>query len=144
MEDKIMTPVKHTQTWLPEMFNDLFNNNWMLNSHTTAPAVNVLENENSYMVEVAAPGMEKKDFKISLEDEQLVISMEKKENEKKDSSHDLRREFNYASFKQAYVLPEDVVVDKVSAKMENGVLTIVLPKKEEAVERQKNRDISIE
>lgn len=139
-----MTPVRNSQFWLPEVFNDMFDNNWMTSTRTTAPAVNVIENEKDYVVEVAAPGMEKKDFTISLEDEQLVIAMEKKEDRKQDSAHYLRREFNYASFKQAYVLPDDVMVENVSAKMENGILTITLPKKQEIIERQKNRSISIE
>ena len=139
-----MTPVRNSQFWLPEVFNDMFDNNWMTSTRTTAPAVNVIENEKNYVVEVAAPGMEKQDFTISLEDEQLVIAMEKKEDSKQDSAHYLRREFNYASFKQAYVLPDDVMVENVSAKMENGILTITLPKKQEIIERQKNRSISIE
>ena len=138
-----MKPIVRTQSWLPEVFNDMFDNNWLVNTHITAPAVNVIENENEYLIEVAAPGMQKSDFHISTQDDQLVISLEKKEDDQKKVSHYLRREFNYSSYKQAFVLPDDVKIEQIGAKMEHGVLTITLPKKEEVVERQKNRDIEI-
>ncbi len=138
-----MTPILRTQSWLPEMFNDMFDNNWLTNARITAPAVNVIENEKNYEIEVAAPGMQKEDFHITTQDDQLVISLEKKTEDHKKASHYLRREFNYSSYKQAFVLPEDVKCDEIAAKMDNGILTITLPKKEEVVERQKNRDIVI-
>ena len=138
-----MRPIVRTQSWLPEMFNELLDNKWLVNSSTTAPAVNVIENEKNYMIEVAAPGMQKKDFHISTQDEQLVIAMEKTVEANKETFHYLRREFNYSSYKQAFVLPDDVMVEKITAKMEDGILTITLPKKEEVVERQKNRSIVI-
>jgi len=138
-----MRPIVRTQSWLPEMFNELLDNKWLVNSSTTAPAVNVIENEKNYMIEVAAPGMQKKDFHISTQDEQLVIAMEKNVEANKETFHYLRREFNYSSYKQAFVLPDDVMVEKITAKMEDGILTITLPKKEEVVERQKNRSIVI-
>ena len=126
-----MKPIVRTQSWLPEVFNDVFDNNWLVNTHITAPAVNVIENEKEYLIEVAAPGMQKSDFHISTQDDQKKVS------------HYLRREFNYSSYKQAFVLPDDVKIEQIGAKMEHGVLTITLPKKEEVVERQKNRDIEI-
>ena len=138
-----MRPIVRTQSWLPEMFNELLDNKWLVNSSTTAPAVNVIENEKNYMIEVAAPGMQKKDFHISTQDEQLVIAMEKNVEANKETFHYLRREFNYSSYKQAFVLPDDVMVEKITAKMEDGILTMTLPKKEEVVERQKNRSIVI-
>ncbi len=138
-----MRPIVRTQSWLPEMFNELLDNKWLVNSSTTAPAVNVIENEKNYMIEVAAPGMQKKDFHISTQDEQLVIAMEKNVEANKETFHYLRREFNYSSYKQAFVLPDDVMVEKITARMEDGILTITLPKKEEVVERQKNRSIVI-
>ena len=80
------------------MFNDFFDNDWMVRANATAPAINVLENEKSYDIELAAPGMTKDDFKVSLDDNgDLVVNMEKKEenNEEKKHGHYLRREFSY-------------------------------------------------
>ena len=138
-----MRSIVRTQSWLPEMFNEFLDNNWLANASTTAPAVNVIEDTKNYLIEVAAPGMQKKDFHISTQDDQLVIAMEKNVEANKGASHYLRREFNYSSYKQAFLLPDDVMVENISAKMEDGILTITLPKKEEVVERQKNRSIAI-
>lgn len=132
-----MTPVRRTSdNWLPEFFNDFFDTQWMPKAKGTAPAINVLENNTEYSVEVAAPGMRKEDFNIQInEDNDLVISMEKKvsneEHTNKDKDNDtryLRREFSYSRFQQALILPDDVDKTKISAKMENGILTISLPK----------------
>ena len=138
-----MRSIVRTQSWLPEMFNEFLDNNWLANASTTAPAVNVIEDTKNYLIEVAAPGMQKKDFHISTQDDQLVIAMEKNVEANKEVSHYLRREFNYSSYKQAFLLPDDVMVENISAKMEDGILTITLPKKEEVVECQKNRSIAI-
>lgn len=78
-----MVPVKTNQNWLPSIFNDSFDNEWMARANATAPAINVIENEKDYKVELAAPGMTKNDFKVSVdESNNLVICMEKKEREK--------------------------------------------------------------
>lgn len=78
-----MVPVKTNQNWLPSIFNDFFDNEWMARANATAPAINVIENEKDYKVELAAPGMTKNDFKVSVdESNNLVICMEKKEREK--------------------------------------------------------------
>ena len=94
-----MIPVKRNQEWLPSFFNDFFDNNWMMKANSTAPAINVIENEKDYKVELAAPGMVKDDFKITLNpDNELVIEMEKKsetKEEDKDKKKYLRREFSY-------------------------------------------------
>lgn len=127
-----MTPVKRNQEWLPSFFNDFFDNNWMMKANSTAPAINVIENEKDYKVELAAPGMIKDDFKITLNpDNELVIEMEKKsetKEEDKDKKKYLRREFSYSKFQQAILLPDNVEKDKISAKMENGILSIEIPK----------------
>ena len=145
-----MMPVRKSQNWLPDVFNDFFDTNWMAPTNATAPAINVLEDEHNYKVEVAAPGMKKEDFHINLdEDNDLVISMEKKQEstEPKDKNnqavHYLRREFNYSKFEQTLVLPENIQKDKISAKVENGVLSVNIPKMDEAVKKQNNRTISI-
>ena len=86
-----MMPVRRTQNWLPSIFNDFFDNEWMTRANATAPAINVIESEKDYKVEVAAPGMTKEDFNVRIdEDNNLVISMEKKsesKEEQKDENH---------------------------------------------------------
>lgn len=127
-----MMPIrKYNQNWLPSIFNDFFDNDWMVKANATAPAINVIETEHEYKVEVAAPGMTKDDFNIHLtEDNELVISMEKKnENKEEDKSKKyLRREFSYTKFQQSLVLPENVDKEKISASVNDGVLTIELQK----------------
>lgn len=130
-EDIIMMPVRRPQQWLPSIFNDFFDNNLMTRANATAPAVNVIENENDYRIELAVPGMTKDDFKVRLdEDNNLVITMEKKydnREEKKEGKY-LRREFSYTKFQQTMILPENVDESKISAKVDNGVLVIDVPK----------------
>ena len=127
-----MMPVRRTQNWLPSIFNDFFDNDWMVRANATAPAINVFETEKEYKVELAAPGMTKEDFNVHIdEDNNLVISMEKKvenkEEDKKEGRY-LRREFSYSKFEQTMVLPDDVDKEKIAAHVENGVLSIALPK----------------
>jgi HSP20 family protein len=135
----IMMPMKRGQNWLPYVFNDLFDNNWMIKANSTAPAINVIESEKEYRVEVAAPGMTKDDFKIRIdENDNLVVCMEKREekNEEKKEGRFLRREFSYSKFQQTIVLPDNVEADKIEAKMEHGVLNISIPKdKKEEMKR---------
>ena len=142
-----MTPMRkyNNQNWLPSIFNDFFDNDWMVRTNATAPAINIIENDTDYKVEVAAPGMTKEDFNVHLgEDNELVITMEKK-NETKDDSNKkyLRREFSYSKFEQAFVLPDDVEKDKISANVTDGVLTIELPKRTPEEKAKVNRVIEI-
>lgn len=128
-----MVPSRRTynQNWLPSMFNDFFDNDWMEKSNATAPAINVLENEHSYDLELAAPGMTKDDFKVSLDENgDLVINMEKKQenNDEKKHGHYLRREFSYSKFQQTMLLPEDADREKINAQVEHGVLKVNIPK----------------
>lgn len=140
-----MMPIRrNNQEWLPSIFNDFFDNDWMFKTNTTAPAVNVIENETDYKIEVAAPGMTKEDFNIHLaDDNQLVITMEKKNELKNDKSKYLRREFSYSKFQQALVLPEDVEKDHISASVNDGVLTIDLPKKTQEEKAKECKTIEI-
>lgn len=132
----IMMPVRRTQNWLPSIFNDFFDNDWMVKANATAPAINVFETEKEYKVELAAPGMTKEDFNVHIDEENnLVISMEKKTESKEEGNKDekregryLRREFSYSKFQQTMILPDDVDKEKISAQVENGVLNINLPK----------------
>ncbi len=137
----------YNQNWLPSIFNDFFDNDWMERTNATAPAINVVESDKDYKVEVAAPGMTKDDFQIHLgDDNQLIISMEKKtenEDKNKDNKKYLRREFSYTKFSQSLYLPENVDKDKISANVADGVLTIDLPKYSEEEKAKINRVIEI-
>ena len=124
-------PVRRTQNWLPSIFNDFFDNDWMVKASATAPAINVFETEKEYKLELAAPGMTKDDFNVHIdENDNLVICMEKKSDnkeEKKDGRY-LRREFSYSKFQQTMILPENVDKEKIAATVEHGVLNVTLPK----------------
>lgn len=126
----------YKNSWLPEVFNDFFYNNNMPKTNATAPAINVLENETEYTVELAAPGLRKEDFDISINnDGDLVIKMEKKNEVKDENAHYLRREFAYSKYEQTLILPDDVDKDKVGARMSDGVLNITLPKLNKSVQK---------
>lgn len=135
----------YNQNWLPSIFNDFFDNNWMEKANATAPAINVVESDKDYKVEVAVPGMTKEDFNIHVGDEnELVISMEKKvENEDKENKKYLRREFSYTKFQQSLYLPDNVDKEKITANVANGVLTIELPKYSQEEKAKINRVIEI-
>ena len=141
-----MMPVRRSQNWLPSIFNDFFDNEWMVKANATAPAINVIETEKAYKVELAAPGMTKEDFNVRIDEENnLVISMEKKtenKEEKKDGRY-LRREFSYSKFQQTMILPENVDKDHISAQVENGVLNIELPKLSEEEVKTPDRTIEV-
>jgi HSP20 family protein len=112
--------------------------NWGLGNHsttnTTLPAVNIRETVENFEVEMAAPGMSKEDFKVELDGNMLTITSEKKsEHQEKDGKRYTRREFSYQSFQRSFQLPKEVVdAEKIEAKYENGVLRLLIPKKEEA------------
>ena len=127
------TPV---QSSISRMMDEFFNGNMMdMNDRSlmaTQPSVNIVENENDFVVEVAAPGLTKEDFNLTVEDEVLTISGEKKqEKEEKDGTF-TRREFNYSSFSRSFHLPETCKSEEISASYNNGVLTLSIPKREEA------------
>lgn len=134
--NKIMLPTMYSTRanngFFPSLFNEFFNDEWLMpNYHTTAPAVNVSEDDKEYKVEIAAPGMTKEDFHISLTNDDIVISMEKKvsnENQNENEKKYIRKEFSYNKFEQRFSLPEDVKRDNISAKMTDGVLYIDFPK----------------
>ena len=133
-----MMPVRRNQNWLPSIFNDFFGNEWVDKSNVTAPAVNILETEDDFKIEVAAPGMTKEDFKVHINEEnELVISMEKKnEHKDEDKKHKgtyLRREFSYSQFQQSLILPDNVEKEKIPASVVNGVLTVQISTQKETV-----------
>ena len=163
-----MTPMKrmYRQDWVPSIFSDFFDTNWMGRTKATAPAINVIEKKDEYKVQVAAPGMTKDDFRIHLDEAgDLVITMEKccdcdekdgkeckgPKGECKDPEccdekecKFLRREFSYAKFEQALVLPDDVDKAHIKAKVKHGVLHIKLPRKTAEEKPQMQQNIAIE
>ena len=135
-----------TNNWIPAVFNDLFDTDYLPKVNCTAPAINVKESDKAYIVELAAPGMKKEDFNVHINDEgNLVVKMESK-TEKKDEDKNtryLRREFSYSKFEQTLILPDDVKKEDISAHVDNGVLTVELPKiVEEKVKVSRQIDIA--
>lgn len=158
---------KKTTNWIPSLFNEFLGNEWISKmSRNSSPAVNIIENDNEYRVEMAAPGMTKEDLKINVrEDNCLVIYMsktEQKEDKKEDTAEKpegegkctngtcnkdaydkyLRKEFSVSYFNQILEIPDNVEKDAIDAKFENGVLNIILPKKE-SVKAQNSKEIEI-
>ena len=142
----IMMPMMRSNNWIPAVFNDLFNTEFLPKVSATAPAINVKESDKAYTVELAAPGMKKEDFNVHINDEgNLVVKMENKNEAKEEdkTTRYLRREFSYSKFEQTLILPDDVKKDAISAKVENGVLTVELPKLvEEKVKLSRQIDIA--
>ena len=161
------------QTWIPSIFNDFFNSDILVRNSSTAPAINVIETEKEYKVEVAAAGMRKEDFRIHIDSENdLTITMEKNCNceskdgkecccdDKKDEEkcndnkcennkceekgRYLRREFSYTRFQQTLILPDDADTEKIEAKVKHGILKIHIPKKAKSNENKIDRIIAIE
>ncbi len=108
----------------------------------TLPAVNVAETATGFRIEVAAPGLEKNDFKIALDKDILTIKVEKTQSEEEVADKFVRREFNYTTFERSFQLPKTIDQEKIDAKYEGGVLHLSLPKREEALEKP-TREISI-
>ena len=133
----------------PSFFDDVLTREFFhktkRSGFNTMPSVNIKESEKSFDLELAAPGLDKKNFKLDLNEDKLTISSvhETSTEEKNDSESFSRREFNYHSFSRSFVLPEKVIdKEAISASYENGILKVTLPKKEKAVVNQ-NREIQI-
>lgn len=99
------------------------------------PAVNIMENTKEFRIEMAVPGMQKKDFKIHVENGMLTISTEKKEELKDVKENYTFREFSFFNFSRSFRLPENCLPDKIDAKYENGILHFFIPKKEVTVNK---------
>ncbi|MCF8380960.1 MAG: Hsp20/alpha crystallin family protein [Bacteroidales bacterium] len=125
---------------VPGLFDRFFENDFFdwstrnySNTNTSIPSVNIKEDDEAFEVELAAPGFKKDDFKIEINNNSLSISSEKKvENETKEGQQFTRKEFSYQSFCRNFTLPNTTEGDKISAKYDNGILRIAIPKKEEA------------
>lgn len=123
--------MRTSNNWLDNAFNDLFSDSALSRMNSTAPAVNVKDTENAYVMEVAVPGIKKEFCRVNIDDDgNLEIAIENKLEHKEENKkeHYLRREFSYSNYQQSYILPEDVDREKISAKVLNGVLEIELPK----------------
>jgi HSP20 family protein len=133
-----LVKTKPKGTLIPSVFSDFFDTDrffsprWFEREFAeTLPAVNIKENGRQFNIEFAAPGFDKSDFKINVENDALTISAEKQEEKKDESERYTKREFNYSSFSRSFTLPQNANGEKVDAKYENGVLKLTLPKKEE-------------
>lgn len=138
------TLVKSNRTFFPElpsMIDNLFNReifDWSLgrmSGNANVPSVNIKETANSYEMEVAAPGLNKNDFKVELDNDMLVISAHKemKMEDKDENGNYTRKEFSYESFQRSFQLPEDLVIkDKITAKYQDGILHVAVPKSNQA------------
>jgi len=120
---------KRNQNWLPSIFDELFWNDAFQNEFKSRPSMNVVENDNEYRVEFNAPGFKKEEASVSIENGQLLVSLEQKK-ETESSEKYLRREFFCRNYRQSFELPDDVDREKISASLDNGILTILLPKQE--------------
>lgn len=132
-----MLPILRTRNSWPNLMDEFFSNNEFLprfnyQENYSVPAVNVKENNNEYQIEVAAPGLGKNDFKVNVENDVLTISSEKENNVENSDEKVMRREFSYSKFSRSFILPEDTDYDKIKATHKDGILNVIVPKKEEA------------
>ncbi|HPY66973.1 MAG TPA: Hsp20/alpha crystallin family protein [Bacteroidales bacterium] len=133
MEDKIMLPTIARRTFSP-FLSELFDDDFfpVISSRVgSMPAANIKENEKNYTLELAVPGMDKKDLKIDINDDVLVISSESTKEEEEEKEGYKRKEFSYSSFCRSFYIPENVNREKIGASYKDGVLSIELPKMEE-------------
>ena len=143
----IMLPILNANNWFPTVFDDFFNNDWMPRMKATAPAVNVKEDAKAYTMELAVPGIKKEFCRVNINaDGNLEVAIENKLEHKDENKkeHFLRREFSYSNYQQTYVLPDDIEKDHIAAKVDNGVLTITLPKFTKEEVKQIQRQINID
>ena len=112
------------------LFNGLETDYGAAKSNCHVPAVNILEDDNQFLLEFAVPGMHKNDFKIQLENQILTISSELKEENEETAAHYTRREFSFPSFSRSFTMPKNIVADKIKADYKDGILNISIPKDE--------------
>ncbi len=142
---------RNTKTNLPSIFDNFFKpwDEWFdtsrspWNSLLSVPAVNICETKDEYKVSLAAPGMQKNDFKIDIKGNMLTISSEKEENKDESDKKFTRKEYSFSSFSRSFNIPEDVNQEKIEAKYDAGVLELMLPKREEAKKTKESKQISV-
>ena len=132
-----MLPAIRKRSYVPAYLDDFFGSDLVKSFFSdgadyNVPAVNIKENEKSFEVELAAPGLDKKDFNITLDNDILTISSEKQDEKNEKNENFMRKEFQYTSFKRSFSLPESVNRENIKAIHKNGILIIALPKNEEA------------
>ena len=140
-----MIPMLRNKRFLPGFDDDDFLKDFFdFEGNPSVPEVNVREKQDEYVIELAAPGLNKKDFNVNVQNNVLVISSEKEDKDEKKDENDnfLRREFSYSSFQRSFSLPEGVNADDINAKHENGVLYVSIPKKDE-LKQQPSKQIEI-
>ncbi len=142
----MLTRRNNNGNWMSNLFTDFFDDGWTTRMDSTAPAVNVKENEKNYEMEIAAPGLKKEFCRINIdEDGNLEIRMENKFEHKEENKkvHYLRREFSYTNYEQNYILPDDVDKEHISAKVCDGILHIELPKQTKEQKKKAQHCIDI-
>jgi HSP20 family protein len=124
----------HRPTGLADMFQNFFDSdfNEFFGRRFSDPAANIIENPDSFQLDLAAPGLKKDDFKINLENNILTVSSEVQDEKAEEGKNYSRKEFYYGSFSRSFTLPKSIDLDKISADYESGILKVKLPKKEEA------------
>jgi HSP20 family protein len=142
-----MLPSLKTRNAWPSLVEEFFNGDLLprfldAESRQSLPAVNIIEGKDDYRIEVAAPGLRKEDFRINLDNNVLTVSSEREEKKESNEEKVMRKEFNYYSFSRSFTLPQTVDSEKIQASHKDGILHIIIPKRDEA--RQKpSRDIKI-
>lgn len=134
-----MNLIKKQKPVFTSLIDDLFLNQDWSHVHADVPSVNILEATDRFDIELAAPGRKKVDFKIELEDGLLTISSEAESKSTEIGASFTRKEFGYSSFKRSFNIPDTVLGDKINANYKDGILTVSLPKKEEALPQPKKR-----
>ncbi len=135
MEDKIMALIRwNNRLPLADMFSNFFDSDFIdyFNKRGYDPAANIIEHPESFELNLAAPGLKKEDFKINLDNNILTISSELENEKHEERKNFTRKEFFYGSFSRSFTLPKTINIDKIKAEYENGILTVMLPKKDEA------------
>lgn len=132
-----MLPARTKNSYVPDIMDHFFGNHFLSSLFSdgadyTAPAVNIKESEKGFEIEVAAPGLNKDDFSISLDKGLLTVSSETKKENNDESDNYMRKEFSFSTFRRSFSLPDSVDMDKIKARHENGILSIALPKIDEA------------
>ena len=141
-----MLPMITRRGYKPLTFQDFFNEDFFLTftrTNSSLPAVNIREDEKAFYLELAVPGMDKKDLHLEIKDDMLTISSEHKEEKNDEQEGYKRKEFIYSSFCRSFYLPEDVNTENINASYKDGILNVEIPKLEEEKKKQKSREVKI-
>jgi|WetSurMetagenome_2_1015567.scaffolds.fasta_scaffold466860_2 HSP20 family protein len=135
-----MLPTLRTKSSWPNLVEEFFNNELFpsffdTETRKSLPAVNIIEGKDEYKIEVAAPGLNKEDFKVNLDNNVLTVSSEREEKQESNEDKVMRKEFSYYSFSRSFTLPLTVNAEKITANHKDGILHISIPKKDEAREK---------